>query len=114
VRLNPETNSPTTIDVRQYYGGIAAGEGAVWVADNEQATLWKVDPVREAAVKTIKVGADPLGVAVGAGSVWVANSSARTVSRIDPREDEVVSTIEVGGIPRGVAVGEGAVWVTVN
>ena len=114
VRLNPETNSPTTIDVRQYYGGIAAGEGAVWVADQEQATLWKVDPVREAAVKTIKVGSDPLGVAVGAGSVWVANSSARTVSRIDPREDEVVATIEVGGTPRGVAVGEGAVWVTVN
>ena len=110
-RIEPDTNSSATIDVRHRLGGIAAGEGGVWTADSREGVLWRIDPVREAPVRTINVGAGSLGVAAGAGSVWVANSIDGTVSRIDPVTSEVVKTIEVGGTPRGVAVGEGFVWV---
>lgn len=113
-RIEPDTNSSATIDVRHRLGGIAAGEGGVWTADSREGVLWRIDPVREAPVRTINVGAGSLGVAAGAGSVWVANSIDGTVSRIDPVTSEVVKTIEVGGTPRGVAVGEGFVWVTVS
>ena len=96
------------------FGWIATGEGAVWTTDNFQGILWRVDPSRGSAVRSIQVGSGALGVGVGAGSVWVANSTAGTVSRVDPLENAIASTIELGGIPRGVAVGEGAVWVTVG
>jgi YVTN family beta-propeller protein len=115
VRVDPETNSATTIDVRRgWAGGIAAGEGGVLTVSSAEDTLWRIDPVREAAARTIGVGVWPLGVGVGAGSVWVANSTSGTVSRIGPARNEVTGTIEVGSTPRGVAVGEGLVWVTVS
>jgi YVTN family beta-propeller protein len=123
VRVDPGTNESRTIDVPHEFGGIAAGEGGVWTADNPittgtgrnaDGTLWRIDPTLEAGVRTIRVGAGPIGVGAGAGSVWVANSQDGTVSRVDPLVNEVAGTIEVGGTPRGVAVGEGAVWVTVG
>jgi class 3 adenylate cyclase/streptogramin lyase len=114
VRVDPATNSTATIEVPHEFGWIATGEGAVWTTDNFQGILWRVDPSRGSAVRSIQVGSGALGVGVGAGSVWVANSTAGTVSRVDPLENAIASTIELGGIPRGVAVGEGAVWVTVG
>jgi streptogramin lyase len=122
VRIDPSTNSPTTISVPHEFGWIAVGEGAVWTADNrilsgqppDQGILWRINPARDTATGTIRVGTGALGIAVGAGSVWVASSIAGTVSRVDPREDAVDVTIRVGLTPRGVAVGEGAVWVTVS
>ena len=122
VRIDPATNAPTAISVPHEFSWIAAGEGAVWTADNiiltgqgsEQGILWRIDPARDAAVRTIRVGTGPLGIGVGAGSVWVANSLAGTVSRVDPLENAVEETIPVGGTPRGVAVGEGVVWITVS
>ena len=122
VRIDPGTNAATTIYVPHEFGGIAVGEGAVWTADNrvlsgqapDQGILWRINPAREAATRTIRVGTGALGIAVGAGSVWVANSVAGTVSRVDPQEEAVEATIAVGRTPRGVAVGEGAVWVTVS
>ena len=99
-------------------GGIAVGEGAVWVAGlstgSGQDMLWRIDPRGEFASASIRVGAGPAGVGVGDGSIWVANTLDGTVSRIDPKTNEVVRTIAVGGTPRDVTVGAGAVWVTVG
>ena len=122
VRIDPSTNTSTTIPVPHEFGWIAAGEGAVWTADNivltgqapDRGILWRIDPARDAATRTIRVGTGALGIAVGGGSVWVANSVAGTVSRVDPQEDTVEATIAVGRTPRGIAVAEGAVWVTVS
>ena len=121
VRIDPSTNAPTTIPVPHEFGGIAVGEGAVWTADNaipgggpDRGVLWRIDPTRDAATRTIRVGTGALGVAVGEGSVWVASSIAATVTRVDPANDAVDEAIVVGGTPRGVAVGEGAVWLTVS
>ena len=114
VRVDPRSNTATTIDVRQWFGGMAVGGGAIWVADNETGLLWRVDPGREVAVQSIKVGDAPLGVAFGAGSVWVANSGSGTISRIDPRTGDVTRTIEIGASASDVVVGGGAVWASVG
>jgi YVTN family beta-propeller protein len=52
-------------------GGVAAGAGAVWVANTLDGTLSRVDPQARRVVATIDVGGAPRAVAVGAGSVWV-------------------------------------------
>ena len=96
-------NSPTAI---------ATGADGVWVADDEDNTVTRIDPASEGAVvATTSVGQGPTALAVGAGGVWVANTQDDTVSRIDPQTATVTHTIPVGRRPTGVAVGEGAVWV---
>jgi YVTN family beta-propeller protein len=90
---------------------LAAGDGAVWVADGNAGTVSRIDLRTRAVTETIPVGSAPSGIAVAPGAVWVANNDDGTVSRIDPAVDRVVQTIPVGNAPTGVAVGDGSVWV---
>ena len=52
--------------------GLATGEGAVWLADNDRGTLLRIDPATGVIVSTIRIGEHPSGVAVGAGRIWVS------------------------------------------
>jgi YVTN family beta-propeller protein len=90
---------------------LAAGAGALWVVDELEGTLTRVDPRRRRVVARIRVGHMPTSVVWGAGSVWVANTGDGTVSRIDPGTNRVAATLRVGVAPRGLAFGAGAVWV---
>jgi YVTN family beta-propeller protein len=90
--------------------GVAAGDGAVWIANYNNSIVSRIDPTSH-AVQTIQVDSTPSGIAFGAGAVWVANTFSGTVSRINPSVNRVVRTIGVGNGPSGVAVGYGAVWV---
>ena len=93
--------------------GMAAGEGAVWLTNYNDAAVSRIDPATH-SVQTIPVASTPSAIAVGAGAVWVANTFRGTVSRIepDPTAYGIVQTIPVGNGPSGVAVGYGSVWVT--
>jgi YVTN family beta-propeller protein len=91
---------------------VATGAGAVWITDQLDDRVARVDAATGKIVAFIRVGRGASGVTVGAGSVWVANSLDGTVSRIDPRANRVVATVAVTGSPRDVAVGAGAVWTT--
>lgn len=51
--------------------GLAAGEGAIWVANSSDGTLSRIDPETNSVVETIEVGHRPLGITVGNGLVWV-------------------------------------------
>jgi peptide/nickel transport system substrate-binding protein len=90
---------------------LAAGDGAVWVANGNAGTVSRISPSTRAVVETIPVGSSPSGIAVAPGAVWVTDNYGNAVSRIDPAVDRVVQTIPVGNAPTGVAVGEGSVWV---
>ncbi len=96
--------------------GIAAGEGAIWVActDDDYVARLDVSLSSESVRTTIPVGDGPTAVAVAGGAVWVANTVEGSVSRIDPKTNEVEETIAVGNAPSGVAVAGGVVWVTVQ
>jgi YVTN family beta-propeller protein len=90
---------------------LAAGDGAVWVANGNAGTVSRIDPSTRAVVETIPVGSSPSGIAVAPGAVWVTDNYGNAVSRIDPAVDRVVQTIPVGNAPTGVAVADGSVWV---
>ncbi len=113
-RVDPESHEVlATVFVGNSPRAIATGAGGVWVADDADNTVTRLDPASEnAVIGTTSVGQGPTALAVGAGAVWVANTQDDTVSRIDPRTATVTDTIRVGRRPTGVAVGEGAVWVT--
>ena len=90
---------------------VAAGDGALWVANYNQDTVSRIDPATRAVVQTIQAGTTPTGVAVGAGAVWLTNNYGQSVSRIDPAVNRVVQTVPVGNAPVGIALGYGSVWV---
>jgi serine/threonine-protein kinase len=92
---------------------IAFGAGAVWVANEDDDNVTRID-ASSGSEDYIDVGTGPTGIAYGGGAVWVANAGDGTVSRIDPTTEEVVEVIRVGNRPTGIAFGEGAVWVTVQ
>ena len=88
-----------TIGVGVHPGGLAVGEGSVWVTDADSPTLLRID-ARYGSVDRIALrpkrfacgGAG--GVSVGAGSVWVAQGESR-VLRIEPRTGRVVHRFDV-------------------
>ncbi|HJS96964.1 MAG TPA: ABC transporter substrate-binding protein, partial [Solirubrobacteraceae bacterium] len=90
--------------------GIAVGDGAVWVAENTENDVMRID-VKSGAQSTIPVGQGPAGIAFGTGGVWVTNSEDGTVTRLDPVTGAARATIGVGSDPVGIAVGAGSVWV---
>ena len=75
--------------------GVAAGAGAVWVANSGEQTISRIDPGSGRAT-TIDVHAEPTELAVGAGAVWMTSSSNRIVSQLDPRSGRVVDVIDGG------------------
>ena len=89
---------------------IAIGHRAVWVTDQLNDVLARINPTSGRIVVRIRVGRGASGVAVGDGSVWVTSFLDGTVSRIDPRTNRVVATIAVGGSPRDIAFGADSVW----
>ena len=112
-RLDPERGQVVgEISAGNSPSSIATGAGAVWVTDDADNTVSRIDPTSANAVTaTAPVGQEPTGVAVGAGAVWVANTQDDTVARIDPETAGVVETIPVGARPTGIAADAGAVWV---
>ena len=62
---------------------IAAGLGAIWVANYDDGTVTRIDPATgRVSGPPIRVGKGPLAVAVADGAVWVTNAGDNTVSRI--------------------------------
>ncbi len=101
-----------TIPVGNSPASIATGAGGVWVADDNDNSVTRIDPAGANAVMApIAVGQGPSAIAVGEGAVWVANTQDDTVSRIDPGTAAVTETIPVGARPTGIAAAGGAVWV---
>ena len=64
-------------------GGLAFGEGSVWVSDADSPTLLRIDP-QYGAVERVELPAQGGAgrLAIGDGSVWVVQGSSRVV-RID-------------------------------
>jgi DNA-binding SARP family transcriptional activator/ABC-type transport system substrate-binding protein len=95
-------------------GGLAFGEGAVWVSDADAPTLLRFDP-RYGAVDRIGLpaeGGGAGGLSVGAGSVWVAQGGSR-VLRIDPDTGRVEHRWHVPEAS-GVHFADGKAWLVSN
>jgi len=90
---------------------IASGPSGVWVANEGDDTVKRIDPVTGTVTRTVQVGGRPDGIAVGPDAVWVANGEDGTVTRIDPATGQPSGPLSVGSGPAGIAVTPGAVWV---
>jgi YVTN family beta-propeller protein len=112
-RIDPETNRVVGEPALAGFApsAISAGFDAVWVANDGDNNVVKINPLTNGVVKVIGVGGSPRSIAVGEGAVWVTSVAEDVVTRIEPGSYSV-TTIPVGDGPAAIAVGEGAVWVT--
>jgi YVTN family beta-propeller protein len=69
-------------------GAMASGAGSIWVANEEDRTVSRIDPSTK-TVRTIPLRRTPTGIAVGAGAVWVAQGLDASISRLDPEFNTV-------------------------
>jgi YVTN family beta-propeller protein len=114
LRIDARTGRARRIPVGSFSVGVAVGFDSVWVAEREDDTVRRIDPVTGRTRRVIAVGHVPAEVAVGQGSVWVANQCTGTVSRIDPTTNRLVRTIKLGYHPFVLKVGGGFAWVGVR
>ena len=110
-RANAKTGRQVdAIPVGDYPTALAGGTGDLWVTDNFDNAVYRVDP-SGAITASVTVGRSPNSLAVGPDAVWVADADDDDVKRIDPNSATVVTTIHVGHRPSAVALSPGAVWV---
>jgi YVTN family beta-propeller protein len=58
--------------------------GSVWVTNEVDDSVSRIDPQGHRVTETIPVGAGPIDIAVGERAGWVANLHDATVSQIEP------------------------------
>lgn len=109
------------IDVGGFPGGIAVGQGAVWVTQHDcPGTLVRIDSATNEIVAEISLPIFPMNVDVGYSEVWVSGddcdggSDPARVVRIDPATNEITATIPLPGYSGDIVTGEGGVWVAVG
>lgn len=102
---------PVVVALEGRPSAVAAGDGVLWVADDERGLVLRLDAADGSPVgEPIAVSPTPRALAVGGGSVWVADSDG-TVTRIDAAAGDVDATIPLGGaLVDVIADGDGA-WV---
>jgi YVTN family beta-propeller protein len=109
----PKVALQVSVGVRP--SGLAAGAGSVWVANDEDKTVSRIDAKTRRVVRTISLPQSPTGLAFGDGAVWVVHGYTGSVSRIDPafatvKTLRVMHTFAGGGLAGTVAVSPEAVW----
>ena len=100
-----------TVNAGGTIGGVAVGDGSVWVTDQDTGSVLRIDPATSKIVDQIRSGNGATAALFAAGSLWVANQTDGTVSRIDTARDKLTKTIPVGEAPRALAFGAGSLWV---
>ena len=86
----------------------------VWISNEPDDTVMRIDPRANKAVGPIKVGKAPCsGLAAGFGSLWVPMCGDSALARVDLKTGKVVSAtpMTVGDSEGGIAVGAGSVWL---
>ncbi len=122
-RIEPETGEIVAtigLGIRKP-GGIAFGEGSVWITDRYEPTLLRIDPAVNDVVDRFALPREGLGtvfthdVAVGAGSVWVGHGAYNPgafVERLDVETGRMQHRFPVlGGDADHLAFADGVLWV---
>jgi streptogramin lyase len=85
--------------------------GFVWIGDEKENTLRKVDSATSKVVGSpVQLGAFPTDVEASGEGIFVL-SSANQIVRVDPNSLKVTQRIPIAGDVADIAVGEGYLWI---
>jgi YVTN family beta-propeller protein len=117
----------TSIPVGVAPSAIVAGHGAIWVYNDIDGTVTRIDPATNAVMATIPV-ATPLDpalpphdlpgmrqalpdLAIDATSIWAIKPEEQAVAQIDPETNTVVATIPLPAKAMSIASDGSSLWV---
>ena len=100
----------TTARNRLGLGWVARCSGSLWVADNKEHAVLRVDPAT-GAVRARIAAQYPWAVACGDGDVWITSEGVG-VQRIDPSTNRIIATARVPSPNVTLAVGGGYAWTS--
>jgi DNA-binding SARP family transcriptional activator/streptogramin lyase len=100
----------TTARNRLGLGWVARCSGPLWVADNKENAVLRVDPATGAVRARIRAQY-PWAVACGDDAVWITSGGVG-VQRIDPATNRIVATARVPYPNVTLAVGGGYAWTS--
>ena len=110
VRIDPETAEPTASFPIPSPVSLAVGEGAVWVATQDERLL-RLDPRTGKPIGSLPLPAEPLATVVGSGSVWVSFGLGHgEIWSVDPATVIQNNTWTSESPPIDLAAGRGSVW----
>jgi virginiamycin B lyase len=117
VRVDPADGSTqATVETGSGSRFLTVGDDAVWVMNQDDGTVTRIDPETDAVAATVRVsdGRIPGGdIAAGDGAVWVRTES-ELATAIDPATDEVVRVLGPATGSGSIAITPGAVWITAH
>lgn len=116
VRINPNTSEVAAVTrVGSLPGPVAVSRGSVWVGNEEDRTLSRVDARTNEVVDTIGLPIGPWSLAAdGQGRIWfVGYEGYRSFARrVNPATGKVDVSIPLRTSAGELAIGDGALWVT--
>ncbi|TFH09746.1 MAG: hypothetical protein E4H08_05150 [Candidatus Atribacteria bacterium] len=113
-------------------GGLAWGDGALWVACLSDGKIYKVNPHMSPSdpnhiLAELENGAfDPFALTYGGGYLWVSDLGTGLIHKVNPHTGAVVASIDAPGVaphsllgsmgivlvaPMGLAWDDGLLWV---
>jgi DNA-binding beta-propeller fold protein YncE len=103
------------IPVGKHPAGVALAAGSLWVTNDVDNSVSRVDPRAGAVTKTIRLrGAnfpDPSLAVAGGGALWVVARTTGTLSRIDPSSGKLVATLKVASVVDDLLFADGSLWI---
>jgi YVTN family beta-propeller protein len=111
-RIDAATGRPKSPPIHVGRGpfGVAAGFGAIWVTNEVDRSIVRIDPRTNHVSRPVPIGNAPRGIDVGEEAVWAAAAGARAVFELDPRTRDTTQ-VTIGRFCQDVAVAAGSVWV---
>jgi YVTN family beta-propeller protein len=104
------------VEVGARPGPIAFGEGSVWVGNQDERTLTRIDADTREKRPTITLdNRTPTGIAVSPSAIWVANGRqpGGSLQRVDPQFGQVTDTTE-DAAAGAITLGGGSLWAVLN
>jgi len=91
---------------------VAFGGGSLWVVNQGDNTVLRIQPDTSAVLQRLEVGHSPAAIVSTDSDIWVANAGDATVTRINIAANRTVQqAISVGSRPEALAVGPTGIWV---
>jgi len=113
-RIEPLTNTVTSITkLHDIPRALIPGEGSIWVLNEGDSSVQRIDATNGQLVATIRTGLRPGAgsIAIGGSYVWVSTPGS-SITQIDPKTNTLVRSF-IGGPGMGgpLRYGAGSLWI---
>jgi virginiamycin B lyase len=127
-RVDPGTGkcvATVALKPRKGMNSLTYGEGALWVLNEHDGNLVRIDPATNQVSATIELGKGFwLDLKIAEGAVWAMGEENGIMKRVDPRSNKVVDEFSIGapqkngfftipfvGGSYSFSLGDGMLWV---